>query len=297
MARLDQRNPANAAGEWFVDIRCIDCDTCRQVAPTVFADAHGLSVVVSQPRTDVEETAAWRASLACPTQSIGPRSVHRRPPPGLYPQEIADGVFYCGYNDERSFGASSFLAVLAAGNVLVDSPRWSRRLAAAVAGLGGIDHVLMTHRDDVADGQRWAERFGARVWIHEADAAAAPFATDVIRGLDRAVIQPGLTAIPIPGHTRGSVAFVLEDRFLFSGDSLYWDRETGDLGAHRHATWYSWTEQARSLGRLAGTCRFEWVLAGHGDRAWRPVEEMHERLLALVRRMGAPVAGSSASGI
>ena len=285
MARLDHDNPGNAPGEWFVDTRCIDCDTCRQVAPAVFADRHGLSVVADQPCGPNVETAAWRASLACPTQSIGTRSVHRRPPDGLFPQELADGVYYCGYNDEQSFGGNAFLAVRSEGNVLVDAPRWTRRLARPIDALGGIRHVLLTHRDDVADARLWADHFGARVWIHAADADAAPFATDVFCGLEPVEVQPGLVAVPIPGHTRGSAAFVLEHRFLFSGDSLFWDRDRGDLAAHRHATWYSWSVQAASLRRLADHQRFEWVLAGHGDRAHRPADEMHDRLIRLCARM------------
>ncbi|HEX2737449.1 MAG TPA: ferredoxin, partial [Acidimicrobiia bacterium] len=156
MARLDLVNPANVPGEWYVDTRCIDCDACRQIAGDVFADDAGLSIVIAQPDPD-DEQAAWRASLACPTQSIGTRTLHRRPPPGLFPQELHDGVFYCGYNHEDSFGANAFFAVRPEGGVLVDSPRWNRRLADSIASLGGIRHVLLTHQDDVADAQGWAE--------------------------------------------------------------------------------------------------------------------------------------------
>ena len=286
MARLDQAHPRNAPGDWFVDTRCIDCDACRQVAPALFVEGPGQSLVRAQPSTAADVHRAWAAALACPTQSIGARSRPPRPT-GLYPLELADGVSYCGYNSEESYGANAFLAVRPEGNVLVDSPRFTRRLAGPIEALGGIDHVLLTHRDDVADAVKWAARFGARVWIHEDDADAAPFATDVLTGAEPTEIRPGLVAVPAPGHTRGSVVFALEDRFLFTGDSLFWDRDDGDLAAHRGATWYSWSVQARSLARLAGVCRFEWVLAGHGDRACRPADEMHDRLAALAARMAA----------
>ena len=45
MARVDLRNDANVAGDWFVDTRCIDCGTCREIAPALFADHYDLSVV------------------------------------------------------------------------------------------------------------------------------------------------------------------------------------------------------------------------------------------------------------
>ena len=57
---------------------------------------------------------------------------------------------------------------------------------------GGIAHVLLSHRDDVADADRWAERYGARGWIGEADANAAPYATDVTVGDGVTVVSPGV---------------------------------------------------------------------------------------------------------
>ena len=48
---------------------------------------------------------------------------------------------------------------------MVDSPRFNSPLAASVDRLGGIAHVLLSQRKDVADADRWAERYGARGWI------------------------------------------------------------------------------------------------------------------------------------
>lgn len=286
MARPDDPHPDNVPGEWYVDTRCIDCDASRQVAPGLFERVDGQSVVTHQPQTDEDVRTAWLAALACPTRSIHVRT-GEQPPADLYPHELADGVHYCGYNSTKSFGANAFLAVRPAGNVMVDSPQFVRPLVDAVDRLGGLTHILLTHRDDVADADRWAERFGARVWIHEDDASAAPYATDLLEGTDDTPIRDDLAAIPVPGHTRGSVCFLLDQRFLFTGDSLYWSRRRQDLGAHRAFTWYSWEEQADSLERLAREHRFEWVLAGHGDRGHRPADEMELRLLALVDRMRA----------
>jgi glyoxylase-like metal-dependent hydrolase (beta-lactamase superfamily II) len=73
-----------------------------------------------------------------------------------------------------------------------------------------------------------------------------------------------LTAIPVPGHTRGSTALLYRDRFLFSGDHVWWEEHRG-LHASRGVSWYSWEEQRRSIARLLPH-RFEWVLPGHGRR-------------------------------
>jgi len=136
----------------------------------------------------------------------------------------------------------------------------------------------------VADARQYAERFGARVWIHEWDRRAAPFATEVLWGLEPTAVTPSLLAIPVPGHTRGSVVYLLESRFLFTGDSLYWSRRRGRLSAFRDACWYSWEEQARSLSRL-GEHSFWWVLPGHGNRAKGEAEEWRRQLAALVGEM------------
>ncbi|MBW3657995.1 MAG: MBL fold metallo-hydrolase [Actinobacteria bacterium] len=280
-------HPGNVPGAWFVDERCIDCDAVRQIAPDLFDRVDRQSVVSRQPDTPEDEERMWRAALACPTNSV------RRSPPlprprDLYPHEFAGDVWYCGHNSPDSYGANAFLAVRPEGNVLVDSPRFVRPLVERIEAMGGIDHVLLTHRDDVADADRFAERFGARVWIHREDADAAPFATDVVDGQDPVVVQPGLQLIPCAGHTRGSVLFLLDDRFLFTGDSLYWSRTHQDLAVHVRQTWYSLEVQRDSLARVAREHRFSAVLAGHGSRHETTVDDMHRRLVALVDRLGAP---------
>jgi hypothetical protein len=104
---------------------------------------------------------------------------------------VDGGVHDLGHTSESSFGATSYLVVREGGNLMVDSPRFTRSLTGPVDDLGGVSSVLLTHRDDVADARRWAERYGARVWIHEHDRRAAPFATDVLAGEGPTVVAPG----------------------------------------------------------------------------------------------------------
>jgi glyoxylase-like metal-dependent hydrolase (beta-lactamase superfamily II) len=203
----------------------------------------------------------------------------------LYPLVVDGPVHDLGYTSEASFGATSYLVVRPDGNLLVDAPRFARQLIPAVDQLGGIAHVLLTHRDDVADAALWAQRYGARTWIHRADRSAAPHATDLFEGEETVPVAAGVVAVPVPGHTRGSVVFCVDDRWLFSGDSLAWSHQRRDLVAFRGACWYSWPEQTRSLERLAARVRFEWVLPGHGARVRLERDDAHQRLLALVDRM------------
>ncbi len=285
MARPDARHPDNIDGDWYADTRCIDCDVARHYAPDLIAaDDDGLSVVIRQPVSESDEAALWRAAVACPTQSIGTIS-RRRPPAGVFPWELTDGVYLCGHNDRSSFGAHSYLVVRPDGNLLVDSPRWSRRLADSIAELGGVDHVLLTHRDDVADADRYAERFGARVWIHRDDAAAAPSATDVVDGTDIVEVTDGVRILPVPGHTRGSVVFHVDDRLLLTGDSLYLNPKRNHLDVFGGATWYSWDELTASMERLAGQARFEWVLPGHGKWGRGDPDDLHAQLVQLAADM------------
>ena len=203
MARLDQANPSNVYGPWFVDTRCIRCDAARNWATGLISmDSAGLSYVSRQPSNAEEEASLWRAATACPTKSIGNRHEPREPQ-GVFPYQLTDGVLALGHNALSSFAAHSYLIVHPEGNLMVDSPRFSRPLAERLDGLGGIAHVLLSHRDDVADADRWAERYGARVWIGEADADAAPYATDITPPHTSVVISTGCGVDCSTGAHRG----------------------------------------------------------------------------------------------
>jgi glyoxylase-like metal-dependent hydrolase (beta-lactamase superfamily II) len=286
VARLADRHPANADGDWYVDTRCIDCDVARHHAPDlIVALADGKSVVRRQPDTADEDLAMWRAALACPTRSIGTVE-HRRAPVDVFPWELTPGVWLCGHNDRRSFGAHSWFVPDIGGGFLVDSPHWSADVVDAMERHGGIAHVLLTHQDDVADAEKFASHFGARVWIHEADRRAAPYATDVITGVDEVAIADGLVVFPVPGHTEGSVLYLSDERHLFTGDTFGWFHREGVLGAFRNATWYSWDVLRDSLTRFADSGhRFEWVLPGHAKWHGATADEMDLRLRALVAGM------------
>jgi ferredoxin len=70
MARVSERLPANVPGDFFVDSTCIDCDLCRQIAPTVFCANGEQSIVYHQPETPGERLRAGMALVTCPTASI-----------------------------------------------------------------------------------------------------------------------------------------------------------------------------------------------------------------------------------
>jgi ferredoxin len=52
MANPRQRLDTNVQGNFFVDATCINCDTCRQLAPDSFQEVGECSAVTMQPESD-----------------------------------------------------------------------------------------------------------------------------------------------------------------------------------------------------------------------------------------------------
>lgn len=277
------RHPANAPGDWYVDTNCINCKAAQTVAPGLIIERDGQSVFAHQPATEEEKRLAWRARLLCPTASV--RSESEEPTlTDVFPEPMTEGVYRLGYNARNSWGAHSFLICGKSGNAMVDAPRWTKAVTNAIEARGGLAMILLTHRDDVADAERYAKHFSARVFIHADDRSAAPYASDIVSGVEPASIAQDLRVIPLPGHTKGSVAFLWNEHCLFTGDSLSWDFAKSDLRASKDVCWYSWDAQTKSLARLLDY-RFDWIFAGHGGSFHLPAEEMRTRLASLVERM------------
>jgi glyoxylase-like metal-dependent hydrolase (beta-lactamase superfamily II)/ferredoxin len=285
MANAAKAVPENVAGEFFVDSTCIDCDTCRQLAPQVYGEASDYSFVQEQPRSSSNRRAALHALLACPTGSIGTRGPSdAKTFAGDFPLLIEGDIFYCGYTSPKSFGGSSYFVRHAAGNWLVDAPKFLPQLVRRLETLGGLKYIFLTHRDDVADAAKYARHFAAQRIIHRDELSSQPEAEIVLTGDEPQELAQGITVIPTPGHTRGHLVLLVEDRYLFTGDHLAWDRDSQRLTAFRDYCWYSWSKQRESMARLL-EFSFEWVLPGHGQRVLLPAAAMRRELAALIDRM------------
>jgi glyoxylase-like metal-dependent hydrolase (beta-lactamase superfamily II)/ferredoxin len=279
MAQIALRLPENVPGDFFVDSSCIDCDACRQIAPTVFHDIGDQSAVFHQPESPEELLRAQQALISCPTASIGSATKHdMKQALASYPELIAADVYTCGFTAESSFGAFSYLIRRDDGNVMIDSPRFAGPLVKNVERLGGVRMMLLTHQDDVADHAKFHERFGCERVLHRDDVRTRTASVErQPQGLDPVDLGSALRMIPTPGHTKGHAVFLYRDEFLFTGDHLAWNERTNRLYAFRSACWYSWSEQIRSMERLLDY-RFEWVLPGHGRPIHLPADEMHRSL-------------------
>ena len=283
MADPKKRLDTNSQGNFFVDATCINCDTCRQLAPRSFEEVGEFSAVTTQPVSDDGLHQAYQALLACPVGSIGTQrsdKMRLKEAMSSFPLLLEGGVYYCGFNSEKSFGANSYFVQHPAGNWLIDSPRYIKHLVDAFERMGGLRYVFLTHEDDVADAAKYANRFGATRIIHRADAEVMPDAEWIVDGAETIDLTPLFRLIPVPGHTPGSCALLYNDRFLFTGDHLWWDPETRSLDAPRRLVWRS-RALVHSIRKLVDY-RFEWVLAGHGDRIKLSPEEMREHLRVLV---------------
>ena len=262
--------------EWTITSTCRRCRAAWNLAPSVIGTKpDGKAFFRRQPESADELTEAWRALIACPTGSIkAPRGLAV---PDVFPQLLTENLWRLGYNDNSSAGAHPFFIRSTNGlNFMVDGPRFVPKLVTFIEEHGGLDHVLLTHRDDVGSSARYAEHFGARLWIHENDRMAAPEATDILTGYEITEPIPGCAVIPIPGHTIGSVAFLIDEK-LFVGDSLGWELSASQLWTNPIFCWDDWPMQRRSLRRLQDF-RFTYVCSGHNSSIGFPHERMQTEL-------------------
>lgn len=285
MAAAGRRWADNAAGDVFVDESCIDCGTCRWMAPSVFSRAGGHSRVHCQPADALAERAALMALTACPTGSIGTARRHDLAPiRDAFPSPVDGPVFHCGYHSPKSYGAASWLIRRAGGNVMIDCPRWSTALVARLEAIGGVAVMVLTHQDDVADHRRYAARFGCRRVLHADDRGEDTADVEtLVGGRDPVALAEDLLLIPVPGHTRGSMCLLHRETHLFSGDHLAWDARRKRLTAFRDACWHDWGELMESMRRLAAF-RFAWVLPGHGAPCHLDAQAMAVEMARLCSR-------------
>jgi len=280
MAHLNQRRAENVSGDFYVDRTCIDCDTCRWMVPEVFSSAGGQSAVHHQPANETERLRSLQALLACPTASIGtvekPKDI--KDAQLSFPIPVAENVYHCGYHAENSYGAASYLIQRPEGNVLVDSPRFTPPLVKRIEEMGGIQYLYLTHQDDVADHQKYAEHFGCKRILHTDDINNGTRGVEIqLTGSEVMQLEPDLLIIPVPGHTKGHTVLLYKNQFLFTGDHLAWSDELNQLIAFRRACWYSWSELTKSMHKLVNYS-FEWVLPGHGRRYHAEAKTMHQQL-------------------
>lgn len=95
-----------------------------------------------------------------------------------------------------------------------------------------VTHVLCTHHhhDHVAHNAGWRQRFSATVCGHASERDLFDHLDQTLEnGEELAVGELRIRVLHIPGHTRGQLAFVVNDERVFTGDTLF----AGSVGGTR----------------------------------------------------------------
>jgi len=231
MAPFKKPRSANVQGNLYVDESCIDCDVCRWMCPATFHRKGVKSAVKVQPETESERLQAYAAMVACPVGSIRTRvnDAVAKKAGDLFPAEIdhesIPGVMHLGFHSSESYGATPYLVRREiGGNIMIDTPRFNERLAQAIEAEGPLLYIILTHKDDVADHDKWAKRFpAAQRIIHRADVTASTNEVELqLEGEGTWKLANDLMIVHTPGHTAGSICILVQipkkDAVLFSGD-------------------------------------------------------------------------------
>ncbi len=264
---------------------------------------------------------AWPTGPAL-TQALARYGLDRNTPPQTIPvpARITGDVYLVG--QDRVSNLTYMLDCGPAGVAIID-PTYESEFERTLANVDkcgrsrkDIRWVLNTHcHVDHAMADKKFRDLGARIIVHEADAAAIEKGTRVTawylvarqtgvsyfprcpvdqRLSDGEQLSLGnklLEVIHTPGHTPGSVSFLLQENgknLLFSGDTVLYDGRLGWQGnpyADNHAYLASLDKLNQFTLNMAKV-RWDILLPGHGaismDRAYLDVQKDRELVAALL---------------
>ncbi len=126
-------------------------------------------------------------------------------------------------------GCLSYMVVSNGEAAIIDATRMADVFVDFAKEIGAnITHVFDTHlhADHISGGRKIAERAGATYWLPPKDAGEVVFEYAALDGGND--VQIGNSTINIhalysPGHTIGSTSFVIDEKYLLSGDILFID--------------------------------------------------------------------------
>ncbi|OKO77632.1 MBL fold metallo-hydrolase [Bradyrhizobium sp. NAS96.2] len=137
----------------------------------------------------------------------------------------------------------AYLLVRDTGNILLYSSGL-REEYQHIKELGGVAHQYLSHRDEAGPAlAEIKEQFSAKLWCHRLEEPSISKFARVDNQFDKREVVNGIEVIPTPGHTDGSVCFVVRSvhgkTYLFTGDTIYqengaWEaRVTGYAGGSK----------------------------------------------------------------
>nr|GMD69962.1 putative metallo-beta-lactamase family protein [Ipomoea batatas] len=148
--------------------------------------------------------------------------------------------------------------------------------------IGGARYMFLTHRDDVADHEKWSSQLGCERIIHSDEVNTSTAGVEIkLEGTGPWSLGDDFALVRTPGHTTGSVCLFYKPlKALFTGDHLAMT-ESGltIIEKYNHHSVSKQYESVRSLLELD----FEWILPGHGRRAeFRDAEDKNSTLKAFL---------------
>lgn len=122
-------------------------------------------------------------------------------------------------------GCLSYMVVSGEEAMIVDPARFIDQYEAAAAASGAkITHIVDSHlhADHISGGPELAEKTGAKYYLMKSEGAIFDF--EHLENYEkiefsRATVE--VIAVKTPGHTPGSVSFFVNDKLLFSGDTIF----------------------------------------------------------------------------
>ena len=150
-------------------------------------------------------------------------------------------------------------------NILIDCPAWDDTTQAFLQAQGGVQWLVITHRDGIGRAQTLQKALGCAIAIQEQEAYLLPGA-EVVTFQHRHSLTSQTHLIWTPGHTPGSscVYHAAGGGILFSGRHLL-PTPTGQLAPIKTAKTFHWRRQLASVQRLVDEFApdtLQWICPG-----------------------------------
>lgn len=126
-------------------------------------------------------------------------------------------------------GCLSYMVVSNGDAAIIDATRMTDIYLEFANSLGAkITHVFDTHlhADHISGGRSIAEKTGATYWLPPKDATEVTFVYQPLEDgnlVEIGTVKINIHALYSPGHTIGSTSFIIDEKFLLSGDILFID--------------------------------------------------------------------------
>jgi glyoxylase-like metal-dependent hydrolase (beta-lactamase superfamily II) len=126
-------------------------------------------------------------------------------------------------------GCLSYMVVSNGDAAIIDATRMTDIYFEFAESIGAkITHVFDTHlhADHISGSRNIAEKTGATYWLPPKDATEVTFSYQPLEdGNDVEIgnVKINIHALYSPGHTIGSTSFIVDEKFLLSGDILFID--------------------------------------------------------------------------